>query len=158
MDYQMLNSVWELQTKYERETRRLEDLKFFALPSAPPLDGMPHAPAQTSKVEKITMLIVEAEQMLITLTEQLEQQKYKLLSALKDIPMKELPKRVLNYHYVGCQSFNGIAKLLRYSRRYILTLHDEGLRALGLDVQQMIRYKKSLQFTNKDNQFMCISP
>ena len=153
MDYQTLNSVGELKLKYERETRRLEDLRFFAQPSAPPLDGMPHAPAQSSKVEKLATLIVDAERTLTTIAEQIEAQKFRLLSLLNQSHMKELSQRVLSYHYVGCQSFNAIAKLLSYSRRYIIELHDSGLRALGLDVRTMIHFKKSLQFTITDNQF-----
>lgn len=145
MDYQTLNSVWELKLKYERETRRLEDLRFLAHPSTPPMDGMPHAPAQASKVEKLATLIVDAEQSLATLAEQIETQKFKLLSLLNQILMDELPQRVLNYRYVGCQSFNAIAKLLHYTRQYILRLHDKGLCALNLDGKMMINFRAGLR-------------
>lgn len=145
MDYQTLNSVWELKLKYERETRRLEDLRFFAQPSAPPLDGMPHAPAQSSKVEKLATLIVDAERTLTTIAEQIEAQKVKLLSLLDQTSMEELPQRVISYRYVGCQSFNAIAKLLHYTRQYILRLHDKGLNALNLDSKMMIGFQTSLR-------------
>ena len=147
MDYQTLNSVWELKLKYERETRRLEDLRFFAQPSSPPLDGMPHAPAQSSKVEKLATLIVDAERTLTTIAEQIETQKVKLLSLLDQTSMEELPQRVISYRYVGCQSFNVIAKLLRYTRRRILQLHDTGLNALNLDGREMIRFRTMLRIT-----------
>ena len=152
LDYQMLGSVWKLKLEYEREIRRLEDLKFLAHPSTPLLDGMPHATSIQSKVEKIAMLIVEAEQSLKRLAEQLEAQKFLLLTMLNQSHLKELPQRVLNYHYVGCQSFNAIAKLLSYSRGYIIKLHDAGLRFLGLDVRTMIHYKKNLRAGKSDIQ------
>ena len=145
MDYQELNSVWTIKREYEREQQRLEDLRSFAIPSTPPLHGMPHAPQpQSSKVETLATLIVEAEANLWTLLAEWQSRIYRLATALRNVRMKELPKRVLNFHYVDCQSFNAIAKHLHFSRRYIMDLHDEGLRALGLDVREMIRFKKTL--------------
>ena len=145
MDYQTLNSVWEIKREFERETHRLEDLRMFAMPSTPPLDGMPHNPSpQSSKVETLATLIVDLEKRLRLLAEEWAHRQYLLAKALLNVSMKELPQRVLNLHYVNCQSFNAIAKHLRFSRRYIMDLHDEGLRALGLNVCEMIQFKKTL--------------
>ncbi|MBR2519737.1 MAG: hypothetical protein IKE46_08135 [Selenomonadaceae bacterium] len=145
MDYQTLNSVWELKLKYDRETHRLEDLRFLAHPSTPPMNGMPHATAQASKVEKLATLIVDAERTIQSLADQIETQKFKLLSLLNQTSMDELPQRVINYRYVGCQSFNAIAKLLHYTRQYIIRLHDKGLNALNLDGKMMISFRAGLR-------------
>ena len=143
MNCEELNSVWTIKREYERELQHLEDLRSFAIPSTPPLDGMPHAPQpQSSKVETLATLIVEAEAHLWTLLAEWQSRIYRLSTALQRVAMKELPKRVLNFHYVDCQSFNTIAKRLNFSRRYILNLHDEGLRSLGLDVREMIQFRQ----------------
>ncbi len=144
MDYQELNSVWTLKLEYERESRRLEDLREFAQPSTPIFDGMPQSasPPLSSKVETVATLIIEAEKTLVRLATEIEQQKSRVLRALEAVTMKELSQRVLSHHYVGCKSFNAIAKLMNFSRRYILNLHDAGLKALGLDAQQMIQFRK----------------
>lgn len=147
MDYQELNSVWAIKLQYDRALARLQDLRVLAEPTTPKLDGMPHAPAQSSKVETIATLIVETEKTLGDLATQIEREKFLLLSKLQTITMRDLPHRVMSYHYVACLSFNAIAKLMAFSRRYIVRLHDEAIRSLGLNVQTMIAFKKSMQFT-----------
>lgn len=146
MNYCELYVCWALKKELERESRRLEDLRALAEPTIPPFDGMPHAtsPPQTSKVESVATLIVDAEKKLIHLSREIEIAKYRLVVALQSEQMKELSRRVLICHYAGCKSFNTIAKLLHYSRRYIIDLHDAGLKALGLDVRTMIQFKKTL--------------
>lgn len=144
MDYRELNIVRELKLKYDRLIQRVEDLRVFAQPTTPRLDGMPHAQAQTPKVESIATLIVDTEQTANELATQIEHEKVNLLIKLQSFAMRDLSQRVLSYHYVACQSFNTIAKLLSYSRRQIIRFHDEGLKVLGLDVDTMIRFKKNL--------------
>ena len=145
MDYQELNSVWEIKKEYDRETQRLKDLRLFAQPSSPPIDGMPHAPTpQSSKVESLATLIVELETRLCELYAEWQCRQYQLVTALRNVHMKELSHRVLIFRYADCQSFNAIAKLLNFSRRYVMDLHEAGLRALGLNVQSMIQFQKTL--------------
>lgn len=146
MNYQELNSVWILKKTFDRESRRLEDLRALAEPTTPLLDGMPRSatPVQTSKVESIATLIVDAERALVRLSEEIEAAKCRVLVALQSVPMKELALRVLRYHYAGCKSFSAIAKILHYSKWYVMDLHDAGLEALGLDVRTMIQFKKTL--------------
>ena len=147
MDYRELNSVWILKREYERESRRLEDLREFAKPSTPIFDGMPQpaSPPLSSKVETVATLVIETEKTLVRLAVEIEAQKKHLLSMLQSVGMKEVWEFVLKHHYVGCKSFNAIAKLMNFSRRYILDLHEAGLKALGLDVQQMIQFRKRLE-------------
>ena len=146
MDYRELNSVWILKKEFDRESRRLEDLRALAEPTTPLFDGMPHAttPPQTSKVESIATLIVDAERALVRLSEAIEAAKCRVLVALQSVPMKELALRVLRYHYAGCKSFSAIAKILHYSKWHIVRLHDEGIQSLNLDVHTMIQFKKTL--------------
>lgn len=146
MDYRELNEVRIIKKQFDRECRRLEDLRALAQPSTPPLDGMPHgsSPPLSSKVETVAMLIVESEQTVVRLSEDMESAKYRVLVALQSVPMKELSQRVLSYHYVGCKSFEEIAKILHYSKWHIIRLHDEGIQSLNLDVHTMIQFKKTL--------------
>lgn len=143
MDCTELTAVWTLKMAYQRELWRLEDLIALAQPSPPPLDGMPHASARVSKVEKIAMKIVDAKRELEELAGRIEEQKAVLFAALDGVDAKPIVQRVLKFRYVGCMSFNAIAKQMNYSRRQILRLHDEGLRAVGLDAETMIHFRKS---------------
>lgn len=144
MDYQELNSVWTIKREYERGLQRLEDLHCFALPASPPIDGLPsNPPPLSSKVETIATLIIELEADLWGLAAELERRRYRLAKALQAEHIKELLERVLIFHYADCRSFNAIAKLMNFSRRYILDLHEAGLNALGLDAQEMIQFRKS---------------
>ena len=147
MDYRELNIVRELKYEYDRMIQRLADLRVFAQPTTPVIDGMPHTPAQTPKIETLATLIVDTEKSTLELATRIEQEKAKLLIKLQSFSMRDLSQRVLSYHYACCQSFAAITKLIHYSRRYVIHLHDEGLRALGLDAHEMIVYKKTLKST-----------
>ena len=145
MDYRELNIVRELKYEYDRMIQRLADLRVFAQPTTPLLDGMPHTPAQTPKIETLATLIVDTEKSTLELATRIEQEKANLLIKLQSFNMRELSQRVLSYYYACCQSFAAIAKLIHYSRSHIIFLHDEGLRAIGLDAHEMIAYKKTLR-------------
>ena len=150
MDYETINAVRSLYKNYGRELRRLEDLNFCSTNLVPKLDGMPRAQAQTSKTETVATLIVETEQLLAELGAQIEQAKFTLLRQFDTVAMRELPKRVLLYHYVSCQSFSAIARIMHFARSYIFYLHDEGLRACGLDSREMMAFKKRARLVNID--------
>lgn len=143
MTYAELNAVWDAKLRLERERRRLVDLKVCAVSMTPLLDGMPHATALQSKVEQIALLIAESEQVIKDMCQTLAQRKFELLSRLQALPMNELQQRVLSYHYVACLKFKEIAKRLNFTKEYISKLHNRGLQALGLDVDEMNKFKKS---------------
>lgn len=142
MTYAELNAVWETKLRLEREKRRLVDLKVCAVSMTPILDGMPHAPALESKVERIALLIADTEQTIKNMCQSLAQRKFELLTRLQALPLNELQQRVLSYHYVACLSFKEIAKMLNFTKEYISKLHNRGLRALGLDVDEMNKFKQ----------------
>lgn len=147
MNYETINAVRLLHKTYSCEQRRLNDLRFLAYPSPPKIDGMPHAQSPSSKTESIATLIIECERRIDELTTQLEQTKFHLLNQLDKIAMRELPHRVLNYHYVGCQSFASIARIMHFTKQYIFNLHDEGIRACGLDVRELMEFKRRHQLS-----------
>lgn len=148
MTYAELNAVWETKLRLERENRRLVDLKVCAVSMTPILDGMPHAPALESKVERIALLIADTEQTIKNMCQSLAQRKFELLTRLQALPLNELQQRVLSYHYVACLRFKEIAKMLNFTKEYISKLHNRGLRALGLDVDEMNKFKQSLIVRN----------
>lgn len=150
LTYETINTVRSLCKNYGRELRRLEDLNFCSTNLVPKLDGMPHAQAQASKTETVATLIIETEQKLANLAAQIEQAKFTLLRQLDAFAIRELPLRVLMYHYVSCQSFSAIARIMHFARSYIFYLHDEGLRACGLDSREMMAFKKSARLVNID--------
>lgn len=143
LSYEELNGVWETKLRLEREKRRLVDLKVCAVSMTPILDGMPHATALQSKVEQIALLIAETEQSIKDMCQSLVQRKFELLTRLQALPLNELQQRVLSYHYVACLRFPEIAKMLSFTKDYVNKLHNRGLRALGLDVDEMNKFKQS---------------
>lgn len=143
LSYEELNGVWETKLRLEREKRRLVDLKVCAVSMTPILDGMPHAPALESKVERSALLIAETEQKIKDMCQSLVQRKFDLLTRLQALPLNELQQRVLSYHYVACLRFPEIAKMLSFTKDYVNKLHNRGLRALGLDVDEMNKFKQS---------------
>ena len=147
LTYETINIVRSLYKNYGRELRRLEDLNFCSTNLVPKLDGMPHSRAQTSKTETVATLIIEAEQKLADIGAQIEQAKFTLLRKIDEIPMRELPRRVLTYHYVSCQSFSAIARIMHFTKPYIFNLHEEGLKACGLDSREMMAFKTRNQLT-----------
>ena len=143
MTCEELNSVWFIKRSIEKKQRLLKDLQILAEPSAPKLDGMPHAKTLTYKVERIAAMIVDCQRLIDSLLVNLEQCKIELLSKLQSLKLNELQQRVLSYHYVACLKFNEIAKLMGFTRNYIQKLHSKGLISLGLTVDEMNQCKKS---------------
>ena len=141
VDYVELLAVWTLKAESERQQHRLNDLQFLLYPN-PPLDGTPRTSTRSSPTERIATLLVDIQRNLNELAERIEVAKLNLLDTLESLLTDELPRRVLIYHYVGCQSFNAVAKHFSYSRRQVIRLHNFGLRSLGLDVRTMMRLKK----------------
>ena len=137
-----LNSVWELTAQLDREKRRLQDLQVMAESMTPILDGMPHAKPLTYKVERLAIMTTNCKDTIATLTEQLIQAKFELLTKLQSFKLKELYERVLSYHYVACLKFGAIAKLMSFTREYVWFLHKKGLQGLGVDLNEMLAIKK----------------
>ena len=143
MTCEELNSVWFIKRSIEKKQRRLKDLQILAEPSAPLLDGMPHAKPVTYKVERIANLMIDCKQSIDNLNKALEQKKFDLLTRIQSLNLKELQQRVLSYHYVACMKFSEIAKLMGFTRNYIQKLHSKGLISLGLTVDEMNQCKQS---------------
>ena len=137
-----LNTVWSAKKSLEREQRRLIDLQVIAQPSAPQLDGLPHAKSQSSVVEQLATKMIECQQTIARLNELVAQRKFSLLERLQALNLNELQERVLLYHYVSCLKFTEIAKLMKFTIDYIHFLHRHGLKSLGLTLDEMKREKK----------------
>ena len=97
-----------------------------------PMTGMPQSKSQTSRVEKIALKIVEAEQKITAMNEELLTLKTKLFEAIKAVDLPPILKRLLICRYVVCLPYPVIAKRLGYTRRHIGNLHEAALEKLGM--------------------------
>lgn len=136
-----LNAVWIVKKRLEREQRNLDDLQLMADPVPQPLDGLPHAQPLTYKVERIAGLMIESQQLIARLGKMLAQRKFELLMKLQALQLNELQQRVLSYRYVACLKFVDIAKLMNYTKLHVHFLHRQGLKALGLTIDDMNKAK-----------------
>ena len=137
-----LNSVWDLSKSISRERQRVEDLRLMATRTTQILDGMPHTKPMTFKVERVAVMIADSENFLSALGEQLIDAKFNLLMKIQSFKLPELQERVLSYHYVSCLRMKEVAQLMNYTKEYISLLHCRGLKALGLNVEEMNKLKK----------------
>lgn len=147
MSCEDLNAVWALKTLLEAEQHRLFDLRVMAEPSAPLLDGMPHAQPQTYKVERIAGLMIDCQHKIEKLEEEMAQRKFELLIRLQSLKIDELQQRVLSYRYVACLKFVEIARLMNFTKDYIHFLHRHGLKALGLSADIVKKWQKSFRIS-----------
>lgn len=139
----ILNSVWNMKKQINFHLRRLRDLEIMASSATEFVDGVPHARSLTSKVERFAVMIVDCQKLIDDLTEQLIQRKLELMALLQVQKLSEPCARVLNYHYVACLTHSEIAKLMNYTRNYIWKLHRQGIKSLGLTLEEMNNLKST---------------
>ena len=132
-----LNSVWNLKKQINFQQRRLHDLEVMASSTTALLDGIPHSKPLTGKIERFVVLIDDCRRTIEQLFELIIQRKLELFALLHAQNLSESCARVLTYHYVDCLRHGDIAKLMNYTRNYIWKLHRQGLRTLGLTMEEM---------------------
>lgn len=129
-----LNACRELQREIERERRRLESLREASASITRILDGLPKGRPTTSRIERFSILIFEAEERLSNLQAELDITAASLATRLiNELSAFPLSLSVMLRHYVGQANFNEIARQLHYTRTYIWNLHNRGLDTLGID-------------------------
>ena len=121
-------TVRELVKKIKETERRLEILRMAATNLVPIIDGMPHATFSQSRVEKIALKTVEAEQELTKLYAEQEPTKAKLADKIIGMTDNTEFQTLLVLRYVECLSFREISRRIHYSLSRVFDLHDKIIR------------------------------
>ena len=122
-----LDGVRELDGKIRELERRLESLKSSIFPT-PELDGQPRAKMHYSRIEKITVSIVDLERELAELRAEQFSERIDLIAALFKRVRHADAFTVLEMRYVRCQDFKTIAKTMHFSEGRVYELHRRGVR------------------------------
>lgn len=129
MTYAELNQAMEIRRQIESESARLEDLRLCAVSvGGSKLDDMPKATPLTSKVEKLTVQIMEAEEQLRRLRADLAEASGLLAERLThELSGSSLMTSVLLRRYVAGLSLSCIARQLNFTLGYVQKIHKRGV-------------------------------
>ena len=124
MTEQELNGARELRKKIrDIEWRILPMLKADADNLVPILDGLPHGTDIKSRVENITVKILDTEQELIRLREEFLKTAMDINEKINASELDALEKAVLNLRYVACLNFLTIQETLQISDATTFYVH-----------------------------------
>lgn len=128
MTEQELFGVRDLKGKIKEVEKRLQTLKMSAGNLVPIIDGLPHATQAKSRVERITLMIVDAERELDSLRNRLVQAKTELANKIMCEVSEPVLQTLLVLRYVECLPFKDIYNRMHYTLRQIFRLHDKVLK------------------------------
>lgn len=123
-----INKARELLRTIRRLERRVAQLKLSRDNIVPVLDGMPHATAVKSKVEKLALMIVEGERDVDILRVAWAEAKVDVANAIMYEVDDPICQALLLLRYVECLPFKDVARRMKYSLRHMFRLHDETLK------------------------------
>ena len=119
-----IESFLTLKKKIAALEMRLEDLRNLSLAATSAFDGLPHAKARTSPIERILIRIDDAEKELATLKAELAEASPRLVEEI--ISRIEPPMATaLILHDVQGLSFRETARRMHYSLRNVFALHKQ---------------------------------
>lgn len=130
MTREELEEVRELKREMRREEGRLTTLRLSMETLTQLMDGMPHARSQSSKVERLTLQIIETERLIGELRARLLEAATKILDAIKNAPLTQNEQQLLILRYVQCLNFKDIWERLEYSDAHVYRLHAEALEKM----------------------------
>ena len=130
MTAQELYKVRELRNKILATTRHSESLRLAATNLVPIMDGMPHARTSESRVEKLSLKIVECEKELTGLREEFDAAAALLADKIKAAPLTPQEREVLILRYVACERFRDISFQMNYSDAHVFRLHSDGVEKI----------------------------
>ena len=133
MTAQELYKVRELRNRILAMTRHIETLRIAASNLVPVLDGMPHARNAESRVENLTLKIVESEKELSALREEFDATAAQLADKIKIAPLTMREREVLILRYVACERFRDISFQMNYSDAHVFRLHSDGVEKILRD-------------------------
>lgn len=128
-----LNSVRDLRQRIREQERRLRALRLSVENLTPILDGMPHSRSPTSRVEKITVKILEAERELELLRAECANAAEVLTEKISAANLESQEQTILIMRYVACMNFRDIEFELGLSDARIFFLHRNSLRKIKAD-------------------------
>ena len=125
-----LNKARNLRNQIRNEESRLQILRAAVGDLVPIMDGMPHAQAQSSRVENSAVPILELQRKIQTLKEQFQQACNELLEKFSRINFTPQEQAVITLRYVSCLSFNAIRAKINLSDARIFYIHRHALNKL----------------------------
>ena len=128
MTNEELNSVRDLQSRARDLKRHVDELRMSVENLVSLLDGMPHAKQLKSRVESLTLKIVEEERELEALREEILIAKSQLTELILNATDKPTVQTLLILRYVECLSFKETARRMKYGLRHIFKLHEKFLK------------------------------
>lgn len=131
MTEQDLNVVRDLRKKIREGEQHLHELRISADNIVPVIDGLPHATAARSRVERITLKIIELENDLNDLRTTFEQAQSQLADRILCVTgLKPSLQSVLILRYVACLPHKDTARRLQITLRHEFKLHAKALNAI----------------------------
>lgn len=128
-----LNEARELRRRIRDEERRLDALRAAAQNITPILDGMPHERSQSSRVEKVALLVLEVERELAALKARFETACVKITRALRCENLDAQEFEIMLMRYVACMNFRDIQFNLDKSDARVFYYHRNALKKLKLN-------------------------
>lgn len=125
-----LNKVRNLRDEVDAEKQRLATLRLAVQNLSPVLDGMPHTPTQSSRVEKLAVLILDSEHDLDELLVCFEDACVELSRKLKTAPLDPIEHKILVLRYVACMSFTEIEDAVNLSEARVFYWHRQAVQKL----------------------------
>ncbi len=136
MTREELNKVREMNRDLKDAERSLELLRLSIAAKVPVRDGMPKAMSTDSRVEIVTIRIIDLEK-------EIDEIKAEMIGAMKDLEVKikkaivdRTARKLFILRYVDCMYFRDIAFALGYSEAHIYYLHDKFIEKLIVDDSQ----------------------
>lgn len=138
MTAEVLVVVRRLTRRIAHKSWRLQRLRNMLTSTSKDLDGMPHAQAQSPIIERLTVSIVDLEEVVRVL---------KKIRADSKIELEDLLYRLIGNHerefetlaayYCDNFSFSAISSMFSFSISTVYRLHKQGLKMLGLNVEEV---------------------
>lgn len=123
-----LSTVQELKAEIEQEQSRLESLRAAATTITRQLDGLPRQTSQSSRVEELTVKIVDSERRLNELADEYAAASIQLLDEIHSRIKSSASCSVLFERYCLCKPFAEIATSLNYTESSVYQFHRRGKR------------------------------
>lgn len=122
-----LNAVRELKERVVSAEAELANLRGLAQNLVPTLDGLPTVRSLDSRVEKLTVKVVDAEAELDRLKIEFDKAAAELYDEIQRRVRSIELVAVLSLRFVSCLSFRQIAKRIHYSARQVFRLNQQGI-------------------------------
>ena len=138
MTAEVLVTVRKLTRRIMREGKRLKRLQESLTSTSKELDGMPHGSQMSPTIERLTVLVLDVEEILHALKKvrvacriELEDLLYRLIGN------HEREFDVVAAYYCDNFSFQAISSMFNFSMSTVYRLHRQGLKMMGLTVEEV---------------------